>query len=502
MGCGSSSEEPPAEEVPAITLEEVLAQIRAARAAISAANDELTATAASWHFYRGLAQKVATHSAQLAEELGDQQDECRAITLRIAELDADEVFEASDGLGTDEVKMARVILGRTREQVALTDRVYRAKYGRSLEDQVRGENKSMLGLLTGSLSHFGRFLVYRCQPPAQRDAFLLYAAMQGAGTSDYILMEILSTRTNGELRAAAAAYAAAQDGASLQERIQEETGGFGKADYGRWCDALVEFNREEGLGAVDAARAEAQADELYEAGAAKMMGCDEQVFIDILTKASEGQCAAIAAAYEAHEDTNRSLAEDVKKKFSGDLEFAVLARVLPRLEFFAYRIYKACKGWGTDEECIGRVLACLTKEEAKELEAAYEGAYGAGAEEEAEGDLATLRGALASELSGDFLLAINHFLDRYYCFHCSPAPTSAAFLFLVLLSFYMYVCTYSRLTPLLLYTRSHVPPPLPPPTAPHPRATTASTPATTRRRRRAAPRWPRVRGSPPRRAWR
>lgn len=57
--------------------------------------------------------------------------------------------------------MGVVIIGRRPESIVITDTVYQSDYGRTLEDQVRGENKTLLGILTGKLTDFGKFLTYR-----------------------------------------------------------------------------------------------------------------------------------------------------------------------------------------------------------------------------------------------------------------------------------------------------------------------------------------------------
>ena len=77
--------------------------------------------------------------------------------------------------------MGRVILQRLPENIALTEQIFREKFGRTLEDCVVGENQ---GLLTG-LSHFGKFLAHRASSPAKRDAALF-------NESDKILVEMRS----------------------------------------------------------------------------------------------------------------------------------------------------------------------------------------------------------------------------------------------------------------------------------------------------------------------
>jgi len=90
----------------------------------------------------------------------------------------------------------------------------------------------------------------------------------------------------------------------------------------------------------------------------------------------------------------------------GDLEFSCLARVRSQSEFFAVRLYKACKGWGTDEECIARVIGCLHKAEICAVDEAYARLYG-----EEEAPFNSLRDLLSSELSGSFLDAVLRCLD-------------------------------------------------------------------------------------------
>lgn len=281
------------------------------------------------------------------------------------------------------------------------------------------------GLITGSVTDFGRFLLYRTMAQPQRDAWLLRRAMAGIGCNDKVLIEILSTRTNQELKDAAAAYTAVHH-ENLVERIKSETGGFGAKWYGRWIDTLVQFDRNET--AAVAGDPTELAEILYRAGEGKF-GCDEQKFIDVLCQSNEPTCLAIAKAYGDLPQSKMSLEAAVKSEMGGDLEFAVLARVLSKVtvslhshfwssrklppsmrqqtEFLAQRIYKACKGWGTDEETIARILGCLTKKEAEAMAVAYNTFY---SKEEA--PFNNFRKLLESELSGSFLDALNALIDQ------------------------------------------------------------------------------------------
>jgi hypothetical protein len=403
MGCGASA----GNEVPATAddplsalLENIHDQQEELKGHIRHYADEMHEE----RYIKTTLMKVDTHIRCIQDRKKDEDALNDALKYHVANQDAYDLREASVGFGTDESKMASVIVSRLRENLILADEIYQKKYNRTIEDQVRGENKSLLGLLTGSLTDFGRFLVYRTMDPAARDAFLIHKCMAGFGCSDYILVEILSTRTNDHLKRVAQTYAESHDGEDMVERIKSETGGFGKKWYGRWVDTLVEFDRDESHEiTVDPA---AVATELYEAGEGKWMGCDEQPFIDHLCKANEKTCLAIAAAYEEAYET--PLATAVEKKMGGDLEFACLARVRVQSDFFAVRLYKACKGWGTDEECIARVIGCLHKKQICEVEEAYSLRYG-----EEEAPFNSLRDLLPSELSGSFLDALLACMDAH-----------------------------------------------------------------------------------------
>jgi len=131
--------------------------------------------------------------------------------------------------------------------------------------------------------------------------------------------------------------------------------------------------------------------QLYAAGAKKYMGCDEDVFLEILNEANDATCQAIRVKY-AEVNDGRDLIADVKSKMTGNLEFAVCARLTPRYEFFAQRLKKACDGMGTDEDAICRVLGINNNEECLLIRDAF-------AELDGGGDLVEV---LHGELSGNF----------------------------------------------------------------------------------------------------
>jgi hypothetical protein len=317
--------------------------------------------------------------------------------------DAVDVRTASAGIGCDEAKMCAVIAGRRPESIRLTDSIYALKYdGASLEKTVRGENVTLLGYLTGGLTDFGKFLTYRTMSQPQVVALLIRKCMTGIGCSDYNLMEILTTSTNADLQAACDHYTT-EFSENMVERIASETSGMMKGDYNKWAKALCDFERDETDVVAD--DIEGLATQLYKAGSAKMMGCDEATFLRILNKANDATCAAIVEAYPTVTD-GRNLIKDVKSKMTGDLEFAVVARLMPRYDFLATRVYSACKGIGTDEEALVRILGINDNEECLKLASAYNAYY---ADQEAPYN--DFKALMQSELSGDLLDAIVNLIE-------------------------------------------------------------------------------------------
>ena len=107
---------------------------------------------------------------------------------------------------------------------------------------------------------------------------LKQAAMDGMGTTERILTEIIVCRCNADLRVIQQKYQEKYD-RSLLDHVNSEVGG----DYRDFLVQCLKCERQEGA-APDQALADQQVAQLIKA--AKGFGCDEGPFIDILGKAS------------------------------------------------------------------------------------------------------------------------------------------------------------------------------------------------------------------------
>ncbi|KAG6929317.1 annexin A9, partial [Chelydra serpentina] len=107
-----------------------------------------------------------------------------------AEGDVQRLIEAIAGNGADHGAILDVLTNRTSAQRQQITKVFQDLTKQDLL-------KSMEAALSGNLE---RVIVGLLKPPAQYDAHELRAAMQGMGTDEDALTEILSTRSNQQLR--------------------------------------------------------------------------------------------------------------------------------------------------------------------------------------------------------------------------------------------------------------------------------------------------------------
>ena len=148
-----------------------------------------------------------------------------------------------------------------------------AESGVSIFKMIRGESWSFWTQLDDGLSDFARLCTWRMMPDARQTAYFLQRKMGGFFSDPAALCEILSTRTNEELRAAAQVYEK-DTGKSLSDALKHATGGtLYTGDYGKWI-ARLEFDREEGW-AGSPQQLEDEAHRLYKACEANLISTDE-----------------------------------------------------------------------------------------------------------------------------------------------------------------------------------------------------------------------------------
>ncbi|KAH8874719.1 Annexin A7 [Schistosoma japonicum] len=190
-----------------------------------------------------------------------------------ASADAERLHRAMKGPGTDETTIINILARRTNYERQEIRHSYKSMYKRDLKDDLKSDTS-------------GDFRKVLCQLVVDTPYMLaksLYYAMKGLGTNDRVLIEILTTLWNDEMRAVANAYKEVlkdkgieDSNRSLVTDMKKETCG----DYEYALLSLVQAERddiqllqlkaipEKGVNSViNHELAEADAKDLYASGA-------------------------------------------------------------------------------------------------------------------------------------------------------------------------------------------------------------------------------------------
>ncbi|XP_078681745.1 annexin A7-like [Branchiostoma floridae x Branchiostoma belcheri] len=301
------------------------------------------------------------------------------------EKDAETLQEAMGGWGTEEAPIIEILANRSNSQRVELASQFKTMYGDDLVDRLKGELKgdleeTVLALMT---------------PPVEYQARCLKAAMEGAGTSEDVLIEIMCTKNNQELEDLKTVYSEVYDDNSLEEDIESETSGHFKRLLVSLCNAQREEGGEDD---VDEGLAEEDAREIYEAGEGQR-GTDESKFNSVLALRS---WAHLRVMFDKYNDlAGQSIDNMIDEECEGAVEDGYLAivscvRNLPG--YFAKRINDACKGWGTDDTTLIRCIVSRSEIDLVQVKEVFEARYGR-----------TMAEAVTDECDGDYknmLLAI------------------------------------------------------------------------------------------------
>ncbi|CAH1776035.1 unnamed protein product [Owenia fusiformis] len=257
-----------------------------------------------------------------------------------AEGDAEIIRNAMKGFGTDEATIINVLAYRSNSQRLEIAKVFKTMFGKDLTKELNGElSGNFCDIMVGLLLH-----------PANYDANEIRKAVEGLGTDDDVLVEILCTRTNKQIQAIKAAYKNLFQ-KSLEKDVKDDTSGHFK----RLLVSQIQANRDESP-TFDRNQAKADAQALFEAGENKW-GTDESKFNQILSSRS---FAHLRAVFEEYGTLSKKSMEDViKAEFSGDIKNGLLTivRVIQNKPgYFAKQLHKSMQGLGTNDDLLVRVV--------------------------------------------------------------------------------------------------------------------------------------------------
>ncbi|XP_038616355.1 annexin A13 isoform X2 [Tachyglossus aculeatus] len=301
-----------------------------------------------------------------------------------ADRDAKKLHKACKGMGTDESAIIEILSSRSAEQRQQIKEKYKTVYGKDLGEVLKKD-------LSGNFEKAALALLDR---PCEYSARELQKAMKGIGTNESVLIEILCTRTNKEIRAMKDAYRRLF-GKDLESDVKGDTSG----SLQKILVSVLQADRDEGND-VDNDLAGQDAKDLYEAGEGRW-GTDELAFNNVLAKRNLKQLNATFQAYETL--VGKDIEEAIKSETSGDLKTAYLTLVRCARDcpgYFAELLYESMKGAGTDEETLIRIVVTRAEVDLQAIKEKFQEVY-----------QKSLADTICSDTSGDFrklLVALLH----------------------------------------------------------------------------------------------
>uniref|UniRef100_A0A8B9NZU3 Annexin n=1 Tax=Apteryx owenii TaxID=8824 RepID=A0A8B9NZU3_APTOW len=294
---------------------------------------------------------------------GWREEESRFVTGALSfdpKPDAQTLYKAMKGLGTDEQAIIDVLTKRSNIQRQQIAKSFKAQFGKDLIESLKSE-------LSGK---FERLIVALMYPPFKYDAKELHDAMKGVGTSEGTIIEILASRTKAQIKEIIKAYKEEYN-SDLEEDIKSETSGY----FEQILVCLLQA--------------------LYAAGE-KIRGTDEIQFITILCTRSATHLLKVFEEYQKL--ASKSIEDTIKSETHGSLEDAMLAIVKCTRNihcYFAERLYYALKGAGTHDGTLIRVIVSRNEVDLNLIKAEFKKIAGQ-----------SLSSSILDDTSGDYKTAL------------------------------------------------------------------------------------------------
>jgi annexin A7/11 len=198
------------------------------------------------------------------------------------------------GFGTDEKALIRALATKDPIQISVIRETYHGRHRRELLADVQGETSGW----------FNEGLCAIIRGPLMQDVFLLHNAMNGPGTKEKVLNDVLLGRSNADMRAIKDLYQSTYH-RSLESDVKEDL----SMKTERHFLMVLAANRNEESVPVVPQQIDQDVMELYKATEGRM-GTDELLVCSILSQRSDTQIRAIAYTY--------------KQKFTKDFDHVIV----------------------------------------------------------------------------------------------------------------------------------------------------------------------------------
>ena len=282
--------------------------------------------------------------------------------------DAEALRKALNEINCDEEAIIKITINRTFAQRLEIVKAYKSTYGRDLINDFQWR----------LFGNFEDAVVALFTDPIEYDVEELIEAMDGFGTDEDTLIEIIASRPPSVLEKIKKKYNEKYKMVgdqylrrNLENDIEDETSGRLK----KLLIALLQCNRGSNTTPNEAYCASV-ANDLYEAGEDKW-GTDEAVFQKYFSILSPHELAVVYKKYQIK--TGHSLLEAIDEEFSGDankmLKTIIYTNLFPS-EYFAIRVHDAIKGLGTNDNLLIRVLVTRSEIDMPKIKQYYKLLYG------------------------------------------------------------------------------------------------------------------------------
>lgn len=293
--------------------------------------------------------------------------------------DARILREAMKGFGTNEEAIINIITSRTNDQRQAILTHFNSEFDRDLIEDIKSE-------ISGD---FERVIVALLKPQYEFLSKELHDAMNGAGTDEKAIIEIICSKTNQEIGILVETYENIYERPLVQHVCSETSG-----NLARLLSLILTQSRNEAY-EINYEEARSKAEELYQNGEGQL-GTEESTFYKILAHESFPQLSRIFEEYK--EISGNSIEQALKHELSGDYLDALLAIVecvqSPAV-FFARKLHKAMSGAGTDDKTLIRIIVSRSEIDLKTIKEEFEKTYDK-----------TLKSCIENDISGDYKKAI------------------------------------------------------------------------------------------------
>lgn len=210
------------------------------------------------------------------------------------------------GFGTDEKALINILSKLDPLQMAAVRKTYTSHIKRNLYADVKDETSgnledALLGLIDG---------------PLQYDVKCVREAVEGVGTKEWLLNDILLGRSNADMNAIKNAYMH-----TFHHKLEDDVLNDLSFETKNLFKFVISATRHEESTPINPATIEAEAKTLREATAARVRN-DVGEVCGIFARSSDNELRAIDQAFNARYHT--SLEKFVKDEFSGHMEGALL----------------------------------------------------------------------------------------------------------------------------------------------------------------------------------